>query len=185
LATGGRASRTARRRATWTASRSATTGPPFWWHGGILVNLGDGNHQQALGAVSRSYHFAVLPSVQHPLDAVEAQPAFGPVLAVTAYTGGVEQRLNILCEGNVLFLSGFRQLGKVQLAEICFVRGQQARAGKDGHQSHNCTIHDEKAHSGGKPIKVNLKRRLRRMFLGIIRKERQSGTCLHPSYFRL
>jgi len=57
-------------RTTGAAPRAATTRSAFWGHRGILVNLGGGNHQETLGAVSRSYHFAVLPSVQHPFKAV-------------------------------------------------------------------------------------------------------------------
>jgi hypothetical protein len=63
--------------------------------------------------------------MEHAFDAVETQPAFGAVVAVAAHTGRLEQRLNVPDKREVLFLSRFGQLGKVQLAEIPFVCRQQ------------------------------------------------------------
>jgi hypothetical protein len=60
---------------------------------------------------------------------------------MTAHARRLEQRLNVFGKRDVLFLSRFRQLGKIELAEICFIRRhQQPRPSNQGNE-HNNSFH--------------------------------------------
>lgn len=82
--------RAARRSGTISATGSARTAGTAWAtlgrHGCLVVDLSGGNDEDAVFAIARNDDFSVFAALEDAFEVVEAQIAFGPLLAVAAQT---------------------------------------------------------------------------------------------------
>jgi hypothetical protein len=121
-----RATTTGRRRST-TGRRAARTAGTTWAgselgrHGHVIVDSRHSRDHQALLAVVRDDDFAILATLQHGFQAVEAQVPLVFLSAVAAKAGGLEDRANILLVGDTLRARSGRNLADIDFGDIPFI----------------------------------------------------------------
>src|ERR1035438_7813735 len=65
-------------------------------HRALLIQPGYGDDQLALGALPGHDDLAIFAAFEHPFQAVEVQTRLGPIRAVAAETGGLEDGPDVL-----------------------------------------------------------------------------------------
>jgi hypothetical protein len=74
-------------------------------------------------AVASDDDFAVFAALKETFEIVETQIAFGPLLAVAAQTGSLEDRLNVRCVSEVFLFSSGREFAEIEFVEVELVSG--------------------------------------------------------------
>lgn len=92
------------------------------------VQLGGGDHQDALGALARNQHFAFFASFEDPFEAVKTQAGFGFFSTMAVDAGVFKHRTDVLFVSNARFISGRRELGQID--------GFSPDSGPGGRQAH-------------------------------------------------
>jgi len=126
------AARTARR--SWaisitTAGTTRTTRTALGRHSGLIVDLSRSDDKCAVLAVAGDDDFAVFAALQDTFQIVEAQIAFGPLLAVAAQARSLEERLDVFGVSEVFLFSGRGKLAEIEFVEIEFVSRDSGRGG--------------------------------------------------------
>jgi len=104
----------ARASRTSLSSRSSATALPHRRHSGLLINPGDSHHKLAFLTFPRHDDLPILAPLEHTLQAIQSQPAFGPLLPVASEAGCFKQRAHVLgVSDTFLFGSGgkFAEIG--------------------------------------------------------------------------
>jgi hypothetical protein len=105
---------------SWSKTASRSTRSTLGRHGDAVVEPRSSSHQHTFLAISGNHYFPIVAALENGFQAIEAQSAFGTVLAVASQTGRFEQGPDVLAESQVLFLRWRRQLAHVELADVPF-----------------------------------------------------------------
>jgi len=117
-----------RRRAAGTTAESAwsttTTGATPWtmsagfelgWHSFFLVQLRNGNHQDAILAFSGNDDLFVFAAFEGGIECVEAQTGFWSFAGVASEAGAFEHGSDVLGIGEAIFFCWWRKFAEIDL----------------------------------------------------------------------
>jgi hypothetical protein len=95
--------------------------------------LRSGNYKQALLAIARNNHLALVAAFERAIEALKQQAVFGLVLPVARQARSLEERLNVLVKGQVLLIGGRGQFADIYPADVPMVVLRHSRQSGQGH----------------------------------------------------
>jgi hypothetical protein len=113
-------------------------------HRRLVINLGGRDDHPALLAAPRFDHLAIFSALKCPIEAIQAQVGFWPILPVATCARLLQHRLNIFRVRQAGAFRSGRQLAHIQLAEIRFAiaAGCSGECQRPGDQKGPLFIHN-------------------------------------------
>ena len=104
----------------------------FGWHGGLVVQLGDRDYQQAFFALAGNDHRAFFATFDSSFKRIKAQTTAVAFFAMTPQAIGLEDRLDVFGVGDSGLVGWRRKFGEINFCGD--FRGQQGRCSRQGTQ---------------------------------------------------
>src|SRR5580658_4684170 len=125
--TRGRSARSARSAVAGSAGTGRRSARSATWsalgrHCNAVVDPRRRGSQETLLAVARNNYLSIAPAFEDGVQTVQAQSAFGLLIAVATYAGGLKEGENIRVKRDPLFIRSGRKFADIDFADVPFVR---------------------------------------------------------------